>query len=94
MNRHGVPNEDLVIRAHAITVRAKTFITALRDIQARAPLFPHGLDEPTPSDLFVMQMAAVFKVWTVAPGTHTMLPDDIMEYLHPGFIEHQAENAG
>ena len=90
MNAHGIDDSKLIISTNAERIMAKPFIDALRDFQKRAPMFAAGVDEPTLSDKFVLQMARIFRDGHFG-GTLTLLPDDIMEFLHPGYMVRQKE---
>ena len=92
-NHVGMPVGNLVISTHVGErfIRAEFFIKALREVQAKAHLVAAGVDEFTAADVFVLKTAAQFKHGDFR-GKATLLPDDIMEILHPGWVQAR-ENA-
>lgn len=83
VNAHGVEEKDLVLTLINTHIPARRFIEAIRALQGRAITVEAGLDEFTPSDHFVLQMASVIRESSFFDGTHTLLPDDIMKLLFP-----------
>lgn len=87
-NHVGMPVDRLVISMQVAGpfIRAEYFIKALREVQAKAHLVASGIVELSAADIFVLKMAAHFRNNDFS-GTATLLPDDIMEILHPGWVK-------
>ncbi len=87
-NYFGMPVSQLAISMHAgdSFIPAEFFVKALREVHAKAALVAVGIEEFTAADIFVLKMAGRFKNNDFG-GTITLLPDDIMEILHPGWVK-------
>lgn len=97
-NMHGVELGEIVISMQigGPFIPAEFFVKAMREVQAKASLVAVGIEEFTAADIFVLKMAGRFKDNDFG-GKATVLPDDIMEIMHPGWLKRRAEetvNAG
>jgi len=93
-NHHGKPLGELVISMQVAGpfMPAEFFVKALREVQTKANLVAVGIEEFTAADIFVLKMAGRFKNNDFG-GTATLLPDDVMEILHPGYVKSREEAA-
>lgn len=87
-NHLGTPVKDLVIsmQVAGAFMPAEFFIKALREVQTKSKLVAGGIEEFTATDIFVLKMAGRFRNNDFG-GTATLLPDDVMEILHPGWVK-------
>lgn len=81
INEHGVPEENLVIRMDRGIISAKPYINAIRHIRDKMMWVDVGISELTPSDKFVMQMIRTSVYEWQDSGTHTTLPNDVVEFI-------------
>ena len=80
-NRHGIPEDQLVIRFPNELYNAKPVIDAARYIRDKLPLADLGIEEMTPSDLFVLTLLRDCWYGTSMSGTHNTMPDDVIAFI-------------
>jgi len=80
-NRHGIDEEDCFIHPHNIFIPAGPFCAAMRELKKKANVVAVGLDNFTPCEIFTLKMAGILRDWVCQGGTHTTLPEDILEIL-------------
>ena len=83
MNKHGVAEKELVISLPQQIISADRFIEAIRHVKAQSAMVSCGIEDFSPSDLFVLQIAKVLQDHGKGTGgTHATLPDDVLDVIY------------
>jgi hypothetical protein len=84
MNSHGVAEKDIVISLPQHIISAENFINAIRHVKKTSAMVSVGIEDFSPSDLFVLQIAALLRDYGKGTeGTHATFPKDILEVIYP-----------
>ena len=78
MKRKILPEEEHVIKFNKYYYSGKSFYDAVRHLRDSWNIWAIGLDNPTPADKLVMQIA--MKEWS-GSGTATTWPKDVMDWI-------------